>query len=255
MKLLPHPADRVRTSVSLVAALALAVMFIGRAGAQTASAESNSSNAKAAPTTVETIHLTHVTANRDLSDIQTDLRNMLPMAAIYGAQTQSAISIRATPEDIATAKKLIADLDRPRKAYRVTYTFTETDSGKPAGVQHLTLLVVAGEKAVVKHGNRVPIVTGMFEKEGPSQSSQVQYLDVGLNIEATLDGDRLRSKVEQSSISDEKSGIGMQDPVVHQTVLEALSDLAPGRRSVLGSLDIPGTTRGQEIEAIVEPMQ
>jgi type II secretory pathway component GspD/PulD (secretin) len=254
MKLLPYWADRVRTSVSILAALALAITLNAAAGAQTPPTESSSSNAKAAPTAVETVHLTHVTANRDLNDIQTDLRNMLPMAAIYGAQTQAAISIRATPADIETAKKLIADLDRPRKAYRVTYTFTEMDNGKPAGVQHLTLLVVAGEKAVVKHGNRVPIVTGMFEKEGPSQSSQVQYLDVGLNIEATLDGDRLHSKVEQSSISDEKSGIGMQDPVVHQTMLEATSDLAPGRSFVLGSLDIPGTTRRQEIEAVIEPM-
>src|SRR4051794_10021391 len=171
MKLLPYRADRVRTSVSILAALALAVS-LACAGAQTP-AESNSSNPKAAPTTVETVHLIHVTADRDLNDIQTDLRNMLPMAAIYGAQSQSAISIRATPEDVETAKKLIADLDRPRKAYRVTYTFTEMDNGKPAGVQHLTVLVIAGEKAVVKHGNRVPIVTGMFAKEGPSQSSQV----------------------------------------------------------------------------------
>jgi len=254
MKLLPYRADRVRTSVSILAALALTGSF-ACAGAQTPSTESSPSNPKAAPTSVETIHLIHVTANHDLNDIQTDLRNMLPTAAIYGAQTQSAISIRATPEDIETAKKLIADLDRPRKGYRVTYTFTEMDNGKPAGVQHLMLLVVAGEKAVVKHGNRVPIVTGMFAKEGPSQSSQVQYVDVGLNIEATLDGDRLRSKVEQSSMADEKSGIGMQDPVIHQTMLEAVSDLAPGRRSVLGSLDIPGTTRRQEVEVVVEPIQ
>jgi type II secretory pathway component GspD/PulD (secretin) len=255
MKLLPYRADRVRTSVSILTALALAMAFMAGAGAQTPSAESSSSNAKPAPTVVDTVHLTHVTANRDLNDIQTDLRNMLPMAAIYGAQTQSAISIRATPEDIETAKKLIAELDRPRKTYRVTYTFTDMDNGKPVGVQHLTLLVVAGEKSIVKHGNRVPIVTGMFEKEGPSQSSQVQYLDVGLTIEASLDSDRLHSKVEQSNISDEKSGIGMQDPVVHQTMLEATSDLGPGKNSVLGSLDIPGTTRHQQIEAVAEPLQ
>ena len=253
MKLQPYLAGRGPTSVSIFAALALAVTLT--VGAQTPPAESNSSNAKGAANAVETIHLTHVTAQRDLNDVQTDLRNMLPLPAIYAIQTQNAISIRGTVEDIATAKKLIAELDRPRKAYKVTYTFTETDNGKPMGVHHLTLLVVAGEKAVAKHGNRVPIVTGTFDKENAAQNSQVQYLDVGLNIEASLDGDRLRSKVEQTSVSDEKSGIGAQDPIVRQTSLEATSDIAPARSFVLGSLDIPRTTRHEEIEASVEEVQ
>ena len=85
--------------------------------------------------------------------------------------------------------------------------------------------------------------------------SQVQYLDVGLNIEASLDGDRLRSKVEQTGVAEEKSGIGSQDPIVRQTTIEATSDMAPGKTLVLGSLDIPGTTRHQEIEATAELVQ
>jgi type II secretory pathway component GspD/PulD (secretin) len=254
MRLLPHQADRVRTSVSILAGVALALTLIGAACAQTPQAESGV-RAKSEPTTVATIHLTHVTAQRDFNDLQTNLRNMLPMAVSYAMQTQSAISIRGTAEDVETAKKLIAEFDQPRKAYRVTYTFTDMDNGKPVGVHRLAVLVVAGEKAIVKQGNRVPIVTGTIDKDSGAQSSQVQYLDVGLNVEATLDGDRLRSILEQSTMSDEKSGIGVQDPIVHQTKLEATSDLTPGKSVVLGSLDIPGTTRHQEIEAVAERIQ
>ena len=249
MKLLPYLAGRGPTSVSILAALALAATLT--VGAQTP-AESNNASTKGAPGIVATIHLTHVTAQRDLNDVQTALRNMLPTPGIYAVQTQNAIAIRGTADDIETAKRLIAELDRPRKAYKVTYTFTETDNGKTVGLHHLTVLVVAGEKTVAKHGNRVPIVTGMFDKENAAQNSQVQYLDVGLNIEASLDGDRLRSKVEETSVSEEKSGIGSQDPIVQQTALEATSDVAPGRSFVLGSLDIPGTTRHEQIEAAVE---
>jgi type II secretory pathway component GspD/PulD (secretin) len=252
MKLLLHQADRVRISVL---SLALWLTLIAGACAQTSPAESNSSNAKGAANVVETIHLTHVSAQRDLNDVQTDLRNMVPALAIYAVQTEHAISMRGTAEDIETARKLLAELDRPRTAYKVTYTFTETDNGKAVGVHHLTLLVVAGEKAVAKHGNRVPIVTGTFDKENAAQNSQVQYLDVGLNIEASLDGDRLRSKVEETSVADERSGIGAQDPIVRQTSLEATSDVAPGRSFVLGSLDIPGTARREEIEASAEHTQ
>ena len=255
MKLLPQQADRVRTSVSLFAGVALAVTLFSGAHAQAGQSESAPADSTTAPKTVETIHLTHVTAQRGFNDLHTDLRDMLPNTVICAIQTQNAISLRGTSEEIETAKKLIADLDRPGKSYRVTYTFTEMDNGKPSNVQHLTVVVGAGEKAIAKHGNRVPILTVVFEKDRPAQSSQVQYLDVGLNIEATLDGDRLRSKVERTSVADEKSGIGVQDPIVRQTMLEAISDVKPGKSMLLGSIDVPGTNHQQNVEAVAELIQ
>lgn len=255
MQPLPRRTGRVGTSVSILAGVTLALTMTSMACAQAAPAESNPPDAKHPPQTVEVVHLTHVSAQRGMNDLQTALRNMLPRAGLYAVPTQSAISIRGTQEDIDAAKKIIAELDRPETAYRITYTFTNTDNGKPAGVQHLTVVVVSGEKASLKQGSRVPIITGTFDKDNASQNTQVQYLDVGLNIDASLDGDRLRSKLEQSSMSDEKSGIGVQDPIVRQTTLEATSDLKAGKTFQLGSLDIPGTSRHQEIEASAELVQ
>ena len=83
----------------------------------------------------------------------------------------------------------------------------------------------------------------------------MQYVDVGLNVEATLDGDRLRSKVEQSAVADERSGIGVQDPIVRQTMLESTSDVKSDKSMLLGSIDIPGTSRHQAVEAVAEPIQ
>ena len=255
MQLLPHRAGREKTSLSILAGFTLALVITSIACAQAPPAESNPPDNKHVPQTAEVIRLTHVTTQRGLNDIQTALRNMLPRAGMYAVPTQNAISIRGTQEEIDAAKRLIAELDRPETAYRVNYTFTDTENGKSAGVQHLTVLVVSGEKSTVKQGSRVPIITGMYERETAAQSTQVQYLDVGLNIEASLDGDRLRSKLEQSSVSDEKSGIGVQDPIVSQTMLEATSDLKAGKTFLLGSLDIPGTSRHREIEASAERVQ
>ena len=249
MQLLPHRAGRVGISVAILAGLTLPLISTAQTPPENSAAES-----KNAPRVVETIHLKSVTAQRDQNDMQTDLRNMFPMARIYAVPTQNAFSISATPEDMDAAKKLIAELDRPRKAYRVTYTITEVDNGKRTGAQHVALVVVAGEKSVLKHGDRVPLVTGMYGKESAEQSSQVQYIDVGLNIEASLDGDRLRSRVEQSSVAEEKSGIGVQDPIVRQTSVDATSDITAGKTLLIGSLDISGTTRHQEIEAVAEPV-
>ena len=97
---------------------------------------------------------------------------------------------------------------------------------------------------------------GTVEKETTAQSSEIQYLDVGLSIEATVSGSPenliLRSKVEQSSLRGEKSAVVAPDPVVRQTVLQGSTELVQGKPTVLGSLDVPGTTSREEIEVVAE---
>jgi hypothetical protein len=48
--------------------------------------------------------------------------------------------------------------------------------------------------------------------------------------------------------------VGAGDPIVRQSVLEGTSMLSVGKPLVLGSLDIPDSTRRLEIEAEVEPL-
>ena len=140
------------------------------------------------------------------------------------------------------------------KTYRLTYTLTETDGGKRIGTQQFAMIVVSGRKTVLKQGNRVPLVTGSVSTSGGAQT-QVQYLDVGLNIDASLeesaDGVKLNTQVEQSSIAEEKSGVGTQDPVVRQAKLEGTSILTAGKPLILGSMDIPSTARHLDIEVVM----
>jgi len=229
--------------------LAVLLLSVG-AKAQTQSTETKP------PEEVRTFFLTNVTDARDARDIENDLRNVLPRAVVYYANMQGAITVRGTADELAQAEKTIADLDRKRKVYKITYSIAETDGGKPVGTQHVEMILPTGSKTVIKQGNRVPIVTGSADKDNGAASSQVQYLDVGLNIEASLEGSgdalRLRTEVEQSNIGDEKSGIGAQDPVIRQTQLEGWSMLTPGKPTLLGALDIPGTTRHEEISVVSE---
>lgn len=247
---------------ALAAFFALAlVMFAPQAGAQAMPGASQPCEARPAPPppppeTVQTIFLSNATQQNDLNDIATDLRNVMPRAHIFPVQSQNAITLRATEEDLATAQKLISELDLPRKHYRLTYTITDFEDGKRAASQHFVLLIVAGEKVLFKQGSRVPIVVGVFDKQTAAQSTQMQYQDIGLSIEATVGGSpenlMLRSKIEQSGLAGEKAANAAPDPVVRQSVLEGFSELAQGKPTVLGSLDIPGTTRHQEIEVTAE---
>jgi type II secretory pathway component GspD/PulD (secretin) len=203
---------------------------------------------------LQTFYLRNSTQPNDANEITVAVRNLLsPQVKIYLVPSQNAITMRATPEELAQAQKIINDLDRPRKTYRLTFTISEMDSGKRVGVQHFSMIVTSGQRTQMKQGSRVPIVTGS-DKEG----SQVQYVDVGLNFDTTLsensNGAMLRAKVEQTNVAEERSGVGPQDPVVRQTILESTSFLQPGKPLVLGSMDIPGSTRHLDVDVMMEPI-
>lgn len=233
------------------------MLFALGVSAQTQPHAASADIVKAETKIYQTFYLTNLTQDNDARDLLTNLRNLLPAnVKVYYVASQSAISMVGSAEDIALAQRILSDLDKTKKLYRLTYTITEIDGGKRIGVQHFALIVSSGGKTILKEGSKVPVVTGTLNAGGTTQNSQVQYLDVGLDIEASLDGYldgvRLRTQVEQSSVSEEKSSDNIPDPVIRQTTFDGTSTLVQGKPLVLGSLDIPGSTRHQEIEVVAE---
>src|SRR5581483_7766993 len=223
---IPEPSKSMRRCAAIFAPMLLLAPLATHAYAQapaTKLADLTSANEKPASLTYKTFYLSNLTAPHDANDIQTDLRNMLPNAKLYYVPAQSAISIRGSAEDIALAQKILTDLDRTRKVYRLTYTVTETDNGQPAGKQHVALVVVSGGQSDVKQGSKVPIVVGASPENNQPQQSTVQYQDIGLEIDAPLgssaDVARRRTRIRQSRLAHEKSAIGVQDPVFGQSTL------------------------------------
>ena len=188
------------------------------------------------------------------NDIQTALRNMLPNAKIYFALASNALMIRGSAEDIEMAQKMLADLDRPRKTYRVTYTLTE-NGGSQSGAQRFVLIVDPGSKTFLKQGSRVPIMTGS-SGAGSDKDTQVQYVDVGLDLEASIEGYgegmHLKTKIEESSVADDKSNMGIQDPVLSQSILQSDSTCTLGKGMVLGSVEMPATGKRMEVSVVAE---
>jgi len=240
----------------MAVALPLAFTLLTPAASAQTDEQRSAASPQPAQEVVQTIFLKNIPEQSVLNDIQTDLRNILPRARIYGVQSRNAITIKGTPEDVETAKRLVADLDRPEPLYRLTYTITDFDGGKRTGAQSYVILAVLEQRSIFKQGNRVPIVTGSYDSQARNSDTQVQYVDVGLAIDATLvgsqDGLTLRAKIEESSLAGEKSTTAGQDPVIHQTVLQETSELVQGKPLVLGSLDIPGSTQRQQIEVSAE---
>lgn len=255
--------DRLRrrqSSVRTLLTFALSpVLLAAGVSAHAQPADTQPSESNAAAQTYQTLYLTNIAQENDASEMMIDLRNMLPHAKIFYIRSENAISMLGTPADFQIAHRMLADLDRNRPLYRLTYTMTDTDGGRVVGSKHVSLVVASGGHTTVKQGSRMPIVTGTTGTDKANEISQVQYVDLGLNIDAFLDGPaddlRLRTKVEQSNVAGDKSAIVPQDPVVGQTVLEGNSLLMQGKPLVLGTLEIPGTTRQEAIEVSCEQIR
>jgi len=263
---------------SRVLIVTIAVAFCGqRAWAQSAPAaapvsttaaatqaqqkQSDGSDSYRGRETVEkTFYFNYAAGQNDLTDIVTAVRNMVsPYAKIYPVLSQKALVVRVVPEDLVMIQKMLDELDRPRKTYRLTYTISEMDGGKRLGSQHYAMVLTSGQRTQMKQGSKVPVVTGTNNKDSGTMESAVSYLDIGMIFDATLEesanGVSLRSKVEQLSLAEEKSGLGVQDPVVRQTSMEGTSFLVPGKPLVLGSVDIPGSTRHLDVEVVMEQVK
>ena len=256
--------NHVTTSVTVALALSITPLFAQTPGSSTEGNKPRPTRAEQADmieqAPLTTFYLANTSQPNDANEIVTAIRNMVtPADKVYLIPSRNAIVMRALPDDIELTRKLIADIDRPRKTYRLTYTVSEMDNGKRIGLQHFAMVIAAGAKTELREGSRVPITTGSFTAGSASTQSQITYIDIGLNVQAALDqstdGLNLRSKIDQSSVAPEQGpAFGGQDPIIRQSVLEGTASLTLNKPLTLGALDIPGSTRHLDIEVILEPI-
>jgi type II secretory pathway component GspD/PulD (secretin) len=210
-----------------------------------------------------TIFLTNVSSQNEANEILVAVRSIFdPAIKVYLLPEQNALTITTYPEELAKIEALIHTLDRPQKLYRLTYTLAEYDNGKSIGTQHVSLTLVDGQRATLKQGDKVPVATGTYNPtSSASEGTQTQftYLDVGLNFDATLNGIKtggiLKSKVEQSSVGASNTIAGVAEPVVRQSVIEQTTVLTTGKPVMLGSIDIPNSTRHLDIDVMMEEIK
>jgi type II secretory pathway component GspD/PulD (secretin) len=225
--------------------------------ASSASAQSATEAAKPNVNSVQTFYLTNVNEVTEANEVVVALRNMLdPSDKVFLVPSQNAIFVSASPDQLLVAQKLLKDLDHPRKTYRLIYTITETEEDKRVGSQNFAITVVSGARTTIKNGSKIPVATGSYSSGASGTQTQFTYLDIGLNIDASLaesvNGVRLRTKVERSSVIEDKPVSIVNEPIVRQMVLEGTSILIPHKQVMLGSLDIPGSTRHLELGVTLE---
>lgn len=236
-----------KLSARLLAFTALALLA-GSACAQTTPSAVACPDSRTPGTVYRTFYLSQDISQQEFTEVQTVLRNELQSARINGVPEQNAIAICGTTAELDLAQKIVSDMDHApttNRSWRLTYTFTHGGSSHTAAIT-----VASGEDGVLKQGNRVPIVTGTS-----NGSDQFHYVDVGLSISARVNDSggalRVRTKVEQSEMPEQKPASSTGDPVIGQTMLDTVVLLTSGQPKVLGTLSLPD---GQEqVSVTAEP--
>jgi len=214
------------------------------------------------PTSVRTFRFANATSVQEQAEILSVIKGVTsPTVRVTSSFSQGMLVAEGTDAELNDIQKLVDALDKPlKRSYRVTYTVIDLDGTKRLGDQHYSMVLVSGQRSVLKQGNKIPIITGSYEKENPSKvMSTVTYLDIGMDFDATLDEARdvlrLKTKVARSSVVEDRAGASaVDDPIVRQSVFEGTAMLAPGKPQVIGSLDMIGSTRRVEIQVMAEPI-
>jgi hypothetical protein len=205
-----------------------------------------------APASTETVHsfvIKNASAPSDANEMYTALRNLLPPEnKSYLVSSQNTIFVCGTPDQIALAQKMLNEMDKPKKTYRLIYDVAEMEGTRKINSQRYSIVAIAGQTTTLKQGSKVPVPSG----------AQFTYVDVGMNfivgVDELANGVRLSSSVEQSSVAEDAANNPIHQPVIRQTSLKGSSFLTPGKPMMLGSVDLPGTAHRLDIQVTLDPL-
>jgi len=133
--------------------------------------------------------------------------------------------------------------------YKVEITLSEFEDGKKTNTRSYTMEAEEnGSPAVMKLGDRVPIVTGgpVRAEDNKLLNVQFQYIDVGLNITAYVRERQgrlgLTVSVDQSSVATptEALRVAPNQPMIRQLKMENTAFITPGKPILVASVDDPG---------------
>ena len=210
--------------------------------------------------------LKYADQTNDGSEILTAVRLMLdPGVKLFLLPSSNVLLVKGTAEQIAEAGRLIEQLDKPHRSFRLVFAIDEVDGKTHVSTTHVDMVIAPNQRTTLRNGSKVPVLTGSYNTGSAPGSgaagvqTQYTYLDIGLSFDVTLDTSMnefmLKASVDQSSVAEEKTTVIAGDPVVRQTKLDGISVLTLGKPVRLGALDIPGTTRHEEIGVTLEEIK
>ncbi|HJX84819.1 MAG TPA: hypothetical protein VJ723_10785 [Candidatus Angelobacter sp.] len=195
------------------------------------------------PQIVKTFYLPSISTGTDLQDLVTSLRSILEIQRIQLNPANSSIVVRATPEQMALAERIMDELAKAKKAtaggYRLEIKVNEFNDEKKMNSRTYTLLVEPHEIGKLR------------------TISRVHGIDVGKNIDCQIRSQtertvELRLTVEVLDIAPSAPGAAEPSPgdaIPQQFRMESSVTLELGKPTIVSSFGDPSNKRTFQIEA------
>ncbi len=134
------------------------------------------------------------------------------------------------------------------KYYKLDFLVRELEDGKTVNTRTYTLMTKSNDWQQLRVGTRVPVLQGKME--------QINYVDVGLQVDCRIQGDRntetpaLVTKAEISSfaINDQDKQISANAPIIRRVQMNATSPLVLGKPMVISGADELGSKHRFQLE-------
>jgi len=158
----------------------------------------------------------------------------------------------ALAQEAASAKAKPDNSEKTLTAFRLDFTLTESENGKPINARHYSMDSApdfAGS-CELKIGSRVPVET---------KPGELQFIDVGTNISSRVsergNGLQLQVTADLSSIVNNEQEGRSATPVVRQLRISASTVATAGKPTVLGVVDDPNSKRQFQLEVTVTKLK
>jgi general secretion pathway protein D len=163
---------------------------------------------------VQTFYLTNSTAQNDANEVVIAIRNLLdPSVKIYLVPSQNAIVMRATPDQLLLAEKLINDLDRARPEVVVDVAVLEVNRDK---IRTLGITLPQSFTLTPQANPNAPAPTSTTTTTGTTTSSSNFTLNSLAHISAQNFGVGITGGTLNALLSDTNTHI-LQNPRVRAT--------------------------------------
>jgi general secretion pathway protein D len=149
---------------------------------------------------VQTFYLTNVSQQNDANEIMVAIRNLLdPGLKIYLVASQNALIIRATPDELILAEKLINDLDRTRPEVVVDVAVLEVSRQKERNLG-ITLPTSFGLTPQYSNANQTSS-TGTATNSGSGTSSTTTTSGITLNTLGQLNATNFAVSISGGTVN------------------------------------------------------
>jgi hypothetical protein len=196
------------------------------------------------------LYFSNLSQPTELQDAINTIRTLLEANRITQLPSVRVVAMRGTPEQVAEAEKLAAEIDSAKRrfgtGYRLDFTLSELQGGRKLSSKTYSLITATRDTAKLNMGSKL---LAPPQGEGESDGKPAETQQAGQRIECRVVSESESSVVLHLSAHLLKAGARSRgNRAAAEFRVEGTFTLELGKTTVVNSLDDPDSDRKYQVE-------